>query len=85
MSAVKNHFVITIDSAKCNHCTQSLKISAGSTKGLWYHLEAKHPKIFEKIKDEKKTIVKPPKSNEKLVSEWFVRSKIDSFFSLQNR
>lgn len=54
MSAVKNHFVITIDSAKGNHCTQSLKISAGNMKDLWYHLEAKHPKIFEKIKDAKK-------------------------------
>ena len=32
------------------NCKTKLKISAGSTKSLWDHLEAKHPKEYSEDK-----------------------------------
>ena len=46
MSAAKEEFVIELDRAKCNHCSERLKLSGG-TKGLWTHLETKHPTVYK--------------------------------------
>ena len=36
------------------NCKEKLKISAGSTKGLWKHLEFKHKKEFQAFEGPKK-------------------------------